>query len=62
MDPAYNPMYEILEFDTVTAQWKLVDHLMQPRYQHSLSVVSDAAQYCSAVQPISHGTFLMFME
>ena len=39
-----------------------VDHLMQPRYQHTLSVVDDGAHYCDNTQRISLGTLLKFLE
>ena len=61
--PTYSPLYDVLEFDTVTGQWGLVDRLMQPRYQHTLSVVSDGEQYCTDTpQYLSLGTLLMFMD
>lgn len=62
MDPAYNPLYEIFEFDTVRGQWALVDRLMQPRYQHTVTVVNDGAQYCTSTQHISLGTLRMFLD
>ena len=61
--PAWDPLYEVLEFDTVTGQWGLVDRLMQPRYQHAVTVVPDGEQFCaSSPQSISLGTLLMFLD
>ena len=31
---------EILEFDPLTGQWKLVDRMIQARYFHAISVVN----------------------
>ena len=40
---------EILEFDTITEEWKLVDRMIQGRYKHAASVIkySDVAQFCN---------------
>ena len=62
IDLDWDPRYEIWEFEKVTEQWVVVDRMMQPRYQHAITLVSDAAQYCSSTQRISLGTLLMFLE
>ena len=61
--PDYNPLYEVWEFDTVTGQWGLVDRMMQPRYQHTVTVVPDGEQFCTHTpQYLSLGTLLQFMD
>ena len=37
---------EILEFDPLTGQWKLVDRLIQARQYHAVSVVTIESGLC----------------
>ena len=37
---------DILEWDPNTLQWVVLDKMIQPRYHHAISVVSDAEQLC----------------
>ena len=60
--PEYNPLYEVFEFDTVTGEWAVVDRLIQPRYQHQVTVVPDGEQFCTDTQDMSLGTLLMFLK
>jgi len=45
----YSYSDEILEFDPLTGQWKLVDRMIQARAAHAVSVVdhSEVAQFCN---------------
>ena len=40
---------EILEFDPVNGQWKLVDRMKEARYSHAVSVIeySEVEQFCN---------------
>ena len=40
---------DILEFDPLTGQWKLVDRMIQGRGRHAVSVIkySEVAQFCN---------------
>ena len=40
---------EILEFDPLTEDWKLVDRMIQKRVNHAVSVLkySEVAQFCN---------------
>ena len=53
---------EILEFDPLSGQWKLVDRMIQARDSHAVSVVkyNMVAQYCNwAVSRYSRVLFNM---
>ena len=41
--------YEILEFDPLTEQWKLVNRMIQAREHHAVSVLkySEVVQFCN---------------
>ena len=47
---------DILEWDPDTLQWRVLDKMIQPRYHHAISVVSDAEQLCRME------TFLIFLN
>ena len=37
---------EILEFDPLTGQWKLVDRMIQARYYHAVSTTTFESELC----------------
>ena len=37
---------EILEFDPLTGQWKLVDSMIHVRYYHAVSVLDFESELC----------------
>ena len=44
--PGFTYYDEILEFDPLTGQWKLVDRMIQARYDHALSVINFESGLC----------------
>ena len=40
MDGSYTYYDEILEFDPITKQWKLMDRMIQARSWHAVSVIT----------------------
>ena len=53
---------DILEFDPLTGQWKLVDRMIQGRKDHAVSIIkySEVAQHCNwAVSRYSRVIFCM---
>ena len=47
---------DILEWDPDTLQWVVLGRMTQPRYQHAMSVVSEAEKLCKME------TFLIFLN
>ena len=39
-------MDDILEFDPLTGQWKLVDRMIQARERHAVSVITFDSELC----------------
>ena len=46
-----NFLDEILEFDPITGQWRLVDEMLQGRKDHAVSIVDFAPGLCQASPP-----------
>ena len=45
-DGSYTYSDEILEFDPLTGQWKLVDRMIQARAGHGVSVINNFGSFC----------------